>query len=99
VDPVAVAADLPRRYDALWTELTREELFHPDEQRYRVAQRINRLNELGFDVDELELITTEAGTGCACTPRSPRAAGTGTSCSPGPGCGRPRTRPAGCSTT
>jgi hypothetical protein len=27
-----------------------------------VAQRINRLNELGFDVDELELITTEAGT-------------------------------------
>jgi hypothetical protein len=50
VDPVAVAADLPRRYDALWTELTREELFRPDEQRYRVAQRINRLNELGFDV-------------------------------------------------
>ena len=37
VDPVAVAADLPRRYDALWTELTREELFRPDEQRYRVA--------------------------------------------------------------
>jgi Domain of unknown function (DUF4032) len=62
VDPVAVAADLPRRYDALWTELTREELFRRDEQRYRVAQRINRLNELGFDVDELELITTEAGT-------------------------------------
>jgi hypothetical protein len=62
VDPVAVAADLPRRYDALWTELTREELFRPDEQRYRVAHRINRLNELGFDVDELELITTEAGT-------------------------------------
>ena len=57
-----MAADLPRRYDALWTELTREELFRRDEQRYRVAQRINRLNELGFDVDELELITTEAGT-------------------------------------
>jgi len=62
VDPIAVAADLPRRYEALWTELTREELFRPDEQRYRVAKRVNRLNELGFDVDELELITTTDGT-------------------------------------
>jgi Domain of unknown function (DUF4032)/Lipopolysaccharide kinase (Kdo/WaaP) family len=62
VDPIAVAADLPRRYEALWTELTREEVFRPDEQRYRVAQRVDRLNELGFDVDELELITTGEGT-------------------------------------
>jgi len=62
VDPIEVAADLPRRYEALWTELTREELFRPDEQRYRVAERVERLNELGFDVDELELITTADGT-------------------------------------
>jgi Domain of unknown function (DUF4032)/Lipopolysaccharide kinase (Kdo/WaaP) family len=62
VDPVHVAADLPRRYQALWTELTREEVFRPDEQRYRVAERVNRLNELGFDVDELELVTTAEGT-------------------------------------
>jgi Domain of unknown function (DUF4032) len=62
VDPIVVAADLPRRYRAPWTELTREEVFRPDEQRYRVAQRVNRLNELGFDVDELELITTVEGT-------------------------------------
>lgn len=62
VDPVEVAADLRRRYRALWTELTREEVFRPDEQRYRVTERVNRLNELGFDVDELELITTAEGT-------------------------------------
>ena len=62
MDPIAVAADLPRRYDALWTELTREEVFRPDEQRFRVGERVNRLNELGFDVDELELITTGEGT-------------------------------------
>jgi hypothetical protein len=61
VDPVAVAHELPERYHALWNELTREEVFRPDEQRYRVAERIERLNELGFDVDELELVTASEG--------------------------------------
>ncbi|MCO1658702.1 DUF4032 domain-containing protein [Pseudonocardia humida] len=61
VDPVQIAAELPQRYDALWDELTREELFRPDEQRYRVAERLERLNDLGFEVDELELITTDDG--------------------------------------
>ncbi|MGH8964102.1 MAG: DUF4032 domain-containing protein, partial [Actinomycetes bacterium] len=61
VDPVEIAAELPRRYHALWDELTREELLRPDEQRYRVAERVDRINELGFDVDEIELITTDAG--------------------------------------
>jgi hypothetical protein len=61
VDPVEIAAELPRRYHALWDELTREELLRPDEQRYRVAARVDRINELGFDVDEIELITTDEG--------------------------------------
>jgi len=61
VDPVAVAHELPERYHALWNELTREEVFRPDEQRYRVAERIERLNALGFDVDELELVTASEG--------------------------------------
>ncbi|GAA2562881.1 DUF4032 domain-containing protein [Pseudonocardia hydrocarbonoxydans] len=62
VDPIEIAAQLPARYHALWDELTREELLRPDEQRYRVAERIDRLNELGFDVDEIELVTTAEGT-------------------------------------
>ncbi|MCF6507853.1 DUF4032 domain-containing protein [Blastococcus sp. MG754426] len=62
VDPIAVAEGLPRRYEALWDEVTREEVFRTDEQRYRVAERLQRLNELGFDVGEVELRTTDEGT-------------------------------------
>ena len=61
VDPVAVAEQIPLRYEALWAELTREEVLQPDEQRYRIAERLRRLNELGFDVEELELVETPAG--------------------------------------
>ena len=62
IDPVQIAEDIPGRYAALWDELTREEVFQPEEQRYRVAERLARLNVLGFDVDEVELQTTEEGT-------------------------------------
>jgi hypothetical protein len=61
LDPLEIAAELPRRYERLWDELTREELLQPDDQRYRIAQRLRRLNELGFDADEVELISTPDG--------------------------------------
>lgn len=61
VDPFAVAAELVRRYDALWRELTAEEVLPPDEQRFRIGQRLRRLNSLGFDVEELELVETPTG--------------------------------------
>ena len=44
------------RYDALWDELTGEEEFAADEM-WRIEQRIERLNDLGFDVDELDIVT------------------------------------------
>jgi hypothetical protein len=44
------------RYHALWTELTVEEEFSADEM-WRIEQRIERLNDLGFDVDELDIVT------------------------------------------
>jgi len=59
-DPMAVAAELRPRYQGLWNELTRDEVFGPHE-RYRVEERLRRLNELGFDVDEFELLTVEGG--------------------------------------
>jgi hypothetical protein len=59
-DPVETAEELRRRYDRLWAELTTEERILPGE-RYRIESRIRRLNELGFDVDELELVTADGG--------------------------------------
>jgi hypothetical protein len=54
------AAELVRRYEHLWHELVRDELFGPDE-RYRLHERLRRLNELGFDVEELELQSGDEG--------------------------------------
>jgi hypothetical protein len=54
VDGQEVVAQLADRYHALWDELTAAEEFGADEW-YRVEQRIARLNDLGFDVDELEV--------------------------------------------
>jgi len=59
-DPLAVAALLRPRYEALWSELTRDEVFAPNE-RYRIDARLRRLNELGFDVEEIELLTVDGG--------------------------------------
>ncbi|WP_377324400.1 DUF4032 domain-containing protein [Pimelobacter simplex] len=56
VDGQEVVAQLADRYHALWDELTAAEEFGTDEW-YRVEQRIARLNDLGFDVDELDVQT------------------------------------------
>ena len=60
-DTVAIGAMLVERYDELWTALTDEESFTAGE-RWRVAARIERLNDLGFDVGELDITTDIAGT-------------------------------------
>ena len=51
-----VAELIADRYHALWEELTAEEEFSADEM-WRLEQRIERLNDLGFDVDELDIVT------------------------------------------
>jgi Domain of unknown function (DUF4032)/Lipopolysaccharide kinase (Kdo/WaaP) family len=62
VDPFDVIEKLQRRYARLWDELTREEVMRPDDQRYRIARRLRRLNDLGFDADEVELVSSPEGT-------------------------------------
>jgi len=62
------AAKLVQRYESLWTELTSDEVFGPEE-RYRIDERLRRLNELGFDVEELELIAGDEGYRLRLSPR------------------------------
>jgi hypothetical protein len=61
IDPIEVADSLAGRYAALWDEVTREEVIRLDEQAYRVAERLQRINDLGFDVGEVELVTSADG--------------------------------------
>ncbi|GAA4738064.1 DUF4032 domain-containing protein [Modestobacter marinus] len=61
IDPIEIADSLPVRYQALWEEVTREEVFRADEQAIRVAERLQRINDLGFDVGEIELVTSGDG--------------------------------------
>ncbi len=61
IDPLEVAGELQRRYEGLWHELTREEIIPVDEQRFRIAERLRRLNELGFAAEEVELISAANG--------------------------------------
>jgi hypothetical protein len=57
LDPIATGDDVRARYDSLWSELTAPEVIGDDE-RHRIAARIRRLNELGFDVEELQMDAT-----------------------------------------
>ena len=56
IDPVDIADKVVERYNDLWQELLGAETFDTGE-RYRIDQRIRRLNDLGFDVAELNIIT------------------------------------------
>jgi hypothetical protein len=59
-DPFEVADEVCVRYENLWEDLTEEETFGLDE-RYRLDERLHHLNELGFDVEEIELTRTDTG--------------------------------------
>lgn len=67
-DPVEVGDTLVRRYNDLWAALTAREQFSTDE-RWRVSARIEKLNELGFDVGELEITTDLDGTTLSIRPK------------------------------
>jgi len=61
VDTIAVGSRLVERYAELWDTLTGPESFGAGD-RWRVAARIERLNDLGFDVGELDITTDVDGT-------------------------------------
>jgi hypothetical protein len=60
VEATDVADSVISRYEALWTELTRAEYVDPNEW-WRIDQRLQRLNDLGYDVGEVALIDEPGG--------------------------------------
>ncbi|HEU4677047.1 MAG TPA: DUF4032 domain-containing protein [Motilibacteraceae bacterium] len=56
VEPEQVVDILRQQYHSLWEALTGAEKFSTDEI-WRIEQRIERLNQMGFDVDELDIVT------------------------------------------
>jgi hypothetical protein len=67
-----IVALIQKRYHELWSELTAEEEFSTDEM-WRIQQRIERLNELGFDVDELDIVTDFDGDRIRIQPKAVEA--------------------------
>lgn len=56
IDPIAVSLAIEERYWALWNELLAESTADIGDAR-PMAQRLDRLHELGFDVEEMEVVT------------------------------------------
>ena len=68
VDTIDVGDRIVTRYLELWDVLTGAESFSMSE-RWRVANRIERLNSLGFDVGELSMTTDLDGTHLSIQPK------------------------------
>ncbi|WP_028050669.1 DUF4032 domain-containing protein [Cellulomonas sp. URHD0024] len=68
VDAVAIGDALVERYEDLWRALTEPETFGYGD-RWRVQARIDRLNDLGFDVGELDITTDVDGTRVVIQPK------------------------------
>lgn len=60
VDALDMAAEVERAYLALWCELTGEEVLDADE-RHLIDSRVRRINELGYDVAEMNVRTEDGG--------------------------------------
>ncbi|MFZ0215036.1 MAG: DUF4032 domain-containing protein, partial [Candidatus Dormiibacterota bacterium] len=53
---LALGEDITRRYEALWRELATEQRLPADAAQYQVTERVQRLNELGFEVEDLTVV-------------------------------------------
>jgi tRNA A-37 threonylcarbamoyl transferase component Bud32 len=68
IDPIEVALAIEQRYHALWAELLSEQTATIGDSM-PMQRRLERLHELGFDVDELEVTTNDDGVTVSFTPR------------------------------
>ncbi|MFD6534486.1 DUF4032 domain-containing protein [Streptomyces sp. NPDC060184] len=60
VDPIAFGAEISRRYTALWQELTRTSVYPAGKYHY-IERRVRRLNDMGFDVAEMQIVNSPDG--------------------------------------
>jgi hypothetical protein len=60
VDPIATAQSVLDRYQKLWAELTTPQTVGDDEW-WRIETRLRRLNELGYDVAQLDVTESPDG--------------------------------------
>jgi len=68
VDAIAIADGIVSAYHSLWAALTDEETFRADEA-YRLTERVQRLNDLGFDIGEMSIQATTDGTRVSIQPK------------------------------
>jgi hypothetical protein len=68
VDAIAIADGIMSSYHSLWAALTDKETFRSDET-WHITQRVQRLNELGFDIGEMSIDTTPDGTRVSIQPK------------------------------
>lgn len=60
-DPIVMSNGIIAAYRSLWSELTGSESFASTD-RWRIAERVERLNHLGFDIEELAIRTDDDGS-------------------------------------
>ena len=60
IDPNQISQRIVDKYHELWKELTAIEVFDVAE-KWRISRRVQKLNELGFDIEELSIVKDEAG--------------------------------------
>lgn len=68
VDPLSVSDLILSRYHELWAALTNVERYEIDE-RWKIDEHIRHLNDLGFDVGELDITTDFGGTHLSIQPK------------------------------
>lgn len=68
IDAVQIADGILSSYYSLWAALTDKETFAVDES-WRITERVQRLNALGFDIGEMSIQTTPDGTRVSIQPK------------------------------
>lgn len=67
-DPIVMSEQVVARYHTLWNEITAPERLAADDA-WRIEDRIRKLNQLGYNVDEISVTRDESGASIQITPK------------------------------